>query len=485
MGEHFRLIFNYHGNVIADVGNGVLYVGARGSWYPNTGMSFPSQFDMTFHYPRKLALVATGARLEERTSEDGSESRWRSDGVFRVAGFNLGPYTSVERKAGNVLVTVYATREAESSLEKRHDLTPIPPMVVGGPHPTVIDRLQITPTPLAPSALLASVADVASQAVQYYSRLFGPCPYPRLAISQAPGSFGQGWPELVYLPTLSFLPKTERSEVLGSRKGSDPLGPAIVAHEIAHQWWGNLVGWRTYHDQWLSEGLASYAAALFLQQGRDGSRQLRDLLRVYKGDLLAKTGEGATVESGGPIWLGQRLSSSLDPEGYANIVYKKGCWVLHMLRELMTDPKTGSDARFFRMLRDFLTQYQGQSVSTEDFIRHAEKYMTADTDLERNHKLDWFFNEWVYDTGVPAYTLKTEVRAPAGGPCVVQGTITQSNVSDDFEMPVRLVALYARDKRATLGRVVVGANGARFKFTAPQKPLRVMIDEENLLAVVH
>jgi aminopeptidase N len=156
-----------------------------------------------------------------------------------------------------------------------------------------------------------------------------------------------------------------------------------------------------------------------------------------------------------------------------------------MLRELMTDPKTGSDARFFRMLRDFLTQYQGQSVSTEDFIRHAEKYMTADTDLERNHKLDWFFNEWVYDTGVPAYTLKTEVRAPAGGPCVVQGTITQSNVSDDFEMPVRLVALYARDKRATLGRVVVGANGARFKFTAPQKPLRVMIDEENLLAVVH
>ena len=154
------------------------------------------------------------------------------------------------------------------------------------------------------------------------------------------------------------------------------MGPVIIAHEIAHQWWGNLLGWQTYHDQWLSEGLASYAAALFLAQGKDGSHQFHDLLHLYKDDLLAKTSEGATVESGGPIWLGQRLSSSLDPEGYSNIVYKKACWVLHMLRGLMTDPKTGSDARFFRMLRDFVTHYQGQSVSTEDFIHHAEKYMT-------------------------------------------------------------------------------------------------------------
>jgi len=484
VGERFRLIFKYHGTVIAHVGNGVLYVGARGSWYPNIDLGLSSQYDMTFRYPRKLVLVATGARVEEKTSEDWSESRWRSDGVFRVAGFNLGPYTSVERRAGKALVTVYATREAESSLEKRRDAEHAPPLVIAGPRRTVINPLHVEPVPLAPSALLGRVADTASQAVQYYSSLFGPYPYPRLAISQAPGSFGQGWPELVYLPTLSFLPKTERSAMGLNKGGGDPLGPVIIAHEIAHQWWGNLLGWQTYHDQWLSEGLASYAAALFLAQGKDGSHKFRDLLHLYKDDLLAKTSEGATVESGGPIWLGQRLSSSLDPEGYSNIGYKKACWVLHMLRGLMTDPKTGSDARFFRMLRDFVTRYQGQSVSTEDFIHHAEKYMTKESDLEGNHKLEWFFNEWVYDTGIPAYTLKTHVRALAAGPYAVQGTITQSNVPEDFEMPLRVVALYARDKRATLGQVVVGASGAHFKFTTPRKPLRVMIDEENLLAVV-
>ena len=96
-GERFRLTIHYHGNVITDVGNKVLYVGARGSWYPNIDVGLASQYDMTFHYPRKLVLVATGAHIEEKTAGDESVSRWRSDGVFRMAGFNLGPYTSVER----------------------------------------------------------------------------------------------------------------------------------------------------------------------------------------------------------------------------------------------------------------------------------------------------------------------------------------------------------------------------------------------------
>ena len=355
-----------------------------------------------------------------------------------MAGFNLGPYISAERHAGKTIVTVYATRAAESSLEMRRDAELEKPMVNPGLGRAMSNASNVEPLPLAPSALLASVADIASQALQYYTGLFGPYPYPRLAIAQAPGSFGQGWPELVYLSTLSFLQKTERTEMGLNRGGNDPMGPAIIAHEIAHQWWGNLLGWQTYHDQWLSEGLASYAAALFVAQEKDGSRQFHDLLHLYKHDLLAKTSEGATVESGGPIWLGQRLSNSIDPEGYSNIVYKKACWVLHMLRGVMTDARTDSDARFFRMLRDFVVHYQGQSVSTEDFVSHAEKYMTPQNDLEHNHKLDWFFNEWVYGTGIPTYTLKTEVRALASGQYVVEGTITQSNVPEDFEMPVRV-----------------------------------------------
>ena len=487
VGQRFRLIFKYQGHVIVDVGNGVLFVGARGSWYPNLNFGFPARYDLTFHYPEKLVLVATGTPVEEKTSGGWSESRWHSDGVFRVAGFNLGPYVSTARNAGKTRVIVYATREAESSLERKHAQATAPPIVMPeirtwemGP----LHVMKVAPSPLTPSALLDNVAETAARAVEYYSGLFGAFPYPHLAISQIPGDFGQGWPELVYLPTLTFLAKSDRSE-MGLAKGrGDPLGPVVVAHEVAHQWWGNLLGWQTYHDQWLSEGLASYAAALYLAHQKDGDQQFRDLMRLYKQDLLAKTKEGNTIESGGPIWLGQRLSNSLDPQGYSNIAYKKACWVLHMLRGLMTDPKTGSDERFFRMLGDFVSVHRGQSVSTEDFIHHAEKSMTVASDLERNHKLDWFFGEWVYGTGIPSYRIETEVRQLAADKFLVQGSITQGDVPEGFEMLVPVVALYAKDKRVALGRVAVSENGGDFKFTTVRKPSRVAIDEENLLAIV-
>ncbi len=484
VGAKFRLVFNYHGNVIADVGNGVLYVGARGTWYPNMDLGFPCQYDMTFHYPRKLTLVATGERIEENSSEQETESRWKSDGIFRMAGFNLGSYISAERKAGRTTITVYTSKEVERSLEIRHDLQRETALVVPEERTPRLNPAHAASTPLEPSAMLDNIAGIAAQAVQYFSTLFGPYPYPRVAIAQAPGNFGQGWPELVYLPTMTFLPKSQRVELGLDPEGDDPMGPTVIAHEISHQWWGNLLDWQTYHDQWLSEGLASYSAALFLAQSKDGTRKFHDLLRLYKHDLLAKTSEGSTVESSGPIWLGQRLSSSKDPDGYSNIVYKKACWVLNMLRAVMTDGRTGSDASFFRMLRDFAVEFQGKSVSTEDFIHHAEKYMTAENDLEHNRKMDWFFNEWVYGMGIPEYTLKTDVHGLAAGGYEVQGTITQSNVPADFEMPVRLLALYAVNKRSALGQVVVGGDEAHFKFITPRKPLRVTVDEDDLLAVV-
>jgi aminopeptidase N len=182
--------------------------------------------------------------------------------------------------------------------------------------------------------------------------------------------------------------------------------------------------------------------------------------------------------------LGQRLSNSLNPQGYDNIVYKKACWVIHMLRGLMTDPATGSDERFFRMLREFLNAYRGQYPSTQDFIRHAEKYMTRELDLEKNHRLDWFFAEWVSGTGIPTYRLNANTRSLAPRKFVVEGTIEQSGVPPDFEMLVPVTATYAKDRKVPLGRVVVTANGGRFRFTTSRKPVRVGIDGDAILAVV-
>ena len=486
VGERFHLHFNYQGNVITDVGNHVLYVGERGGWYPNLGLESPASFDLKFDYPESLTLVATGARIEEEAANGRKHSRWRSDGVFRVAGFNLGPYHSVERRVGTTRVEVYATREAEAALEERHTRRLVPHFVFPNDsrgHDPALSIAPDTVPPLAPAALLQSVAENASQALEYFENLFGPFPYSRLAISQIPGNFGQGWPELIYLPTLSFLRKSERSDLGLPEKAEDLLSHGMVAHEIAHQWWGNLLGWRTYHDQWLSEGLATYAAALDLSRQKDGDRRFHQLLRGYKLDLLSKGKSGMTNEASGPIWLGQRLSNSLTPGGYDTIVYKKACWVLHMLRGLMRDPSTGSDERFFHLLRDFVATYQGKSVSTEDFVRHAEKYMTRASDLEHNRRLDWFFDEWVYETGVRTYQLQSSVKQLSPTRFLIQGAITQSGVSSDFEMLVPVLAEVGKDKKTSLGRVAVSEDGGRFKFTTTARPKRLAIDTDNLLAI--
>ena len=488
VGEKYRLRFEYQGNVITDVGNNVLYVGERGGWYPNLGLGPPAAFDLKFDYPESLTLVATGERIEKKTAEGRTHSRWRSDGVFRIAGFNLGPYHSVERRAGKTTVEVYATKEAEAALENRHERRLEPHIIPPAPYPSPqrTSTLALSPevvAPLTPAALLESMAESAAQDVEYFESLFGPFPYSRLAISQIPGSFGQGWPELVYLPTLSFLRKSERYELGFRAKNEDLLAHGMVAHEIAHQWWGNLLGWKTYHDQWLSEGLATYAAALDLERQKDGERRFRELLRNYKNDLLSKDKNGLVNEAAGPIWLGQRLSNSLTPGGYEAIIYKKSCWVLHMLRGLITDPATGADSKFFHLLSDFLATHRGEQVSTEDFVRHADKYMTRSSDLEHDHRLDWFFNEWVYETGVPTYSIQFSVKELVPKGFLVQGNITQSGVPSEFEMLVPVVADVGREKKLLLGSVPVSAEGGRFKFTTALRPKKVSIDEDNLLAV--
>jgi len=487
LGARFNLRLTYEGSVIKDAGNGVLLVGERTNWYPNRGVFTRADYELSFEYPEALTLVATGERVEETVSDGWKRSRWKSTQPQPVAGFNLGAYRSSERRVGDLQLEVYATREVEASIAKAaasmltvegiRDLN----FPESGSRVTLFPQ---DPVALNPASMLENVADLASETISQYEQLFGPLAIHRLAVTQVPGHFGQGWPGLVYLPTMAFLPKPNRAQPGFDSRSEATLNEVMLAHEIAHQWWGNQIGWKTYHDQWLSEGFATYSAALRIAAGKDGDRKLRELLRQYKADLISKTPQGSTVESGGPIDLGNRLSNSPNPEGFNSIIYKKSCWVLHMLRELMASGPKKKEEPFFAMLRDFLAAYRGRGASTQDFIRHAEKYMTPSMDLEHNRRLEWFFDDWVYGTGVPEYKLKVDVKRSGPRRFVITGKVQQSGVPEDFEMPVPLVAKYAREKSERLGWVVVGARGGEFRFITAEKPERVAIDEDSILAIV-
>ncbi len=126
-GQHVRLYFHYRGNVIEDAGNGVLIVGARDSWYPHLGdESDFARYDLTMRWPRKMQLVATGTKIDERVDGEYRVGRWRTENPVPVAGFNLGDYASASVAGPNFSVNMFANRQLEESLRRNLSLAPEP-----------------------------------------------------------------------------------------------------------------------------------------------------------------------------------------------------------------------------------------------------------------------------------------------------------------------------------------------------------------------
>jgi hypothetical protein len=232
--------------------------------------------------------------------------------------------------------------------------------------------------------------------------------------------------------------------------------------DIARQWFGYRVAPAGYHDEWLFEGLARYMAAMYIETGTNGAERFREALANARAQSVEN-------DSAGAVWLGPRLASTATPTGY-RAVQNKGLWVVHMLRSLMREDGPNPDARFLNMLREFVGTYQGKTASTWDFKHLAEKYVTPALDLRRDKKLDWFFDEWVFATGIPKNTLDYTVE-PEGNAFIVTGTITQAGVPDDFIMPIPLFA-----DGTLLGRVLVGDTEGEFRFKVEKKPERILID---------
>jgi hypothetical protein len=221
--QKIKLHFIYGGEVIAEAGKGLLYVGERGTWYPNRGMNM-TDFDLTFHYPPGWTLLATGKPVEQRlqlppssqaTSQNASGeqvTRWLSERPIPVAGFNLGKYIRGTAQTGNVIVEAYATPGLEREFPQAPpQLIQIEPSPLHRTPTSQIPPAQITPTPPSPARNASAVAETAAQAIHSYAERFGPYPYSQLALTQLPGRESQGWPGLIFLSSYAFLTRQEQS----------------------------------------------------------------------------------------------------------------------------------------------------------------------------------------------------------------------------------------------------------------------------------
>jgi len=475
-GEKLELRFNYTGSVLSEAGSGLMYVGSRGIWYPNVGPAM-GNFDLEFRYPAGWTLVATGKRVSAESEGSEQVARWVSERPIPLAGFNLGKYVTAYRKAGETAVEIYAARGMEKSFpEPAAKLVDPVPFPGQRPRENMIAPPVPPPAP-APSAEAQAVAQRSTHAVEFLARYLGPFPYSSLAVTQMPGKLSQGWPGLIFLSSFAFLSPEERENLHLSNYEKLLYGELVDPHETAHQWWGDAVMWKSYRDVWLSEALANYCALLVLEQEKPGA--VHSVLQQYRQDLARKSREGLMMKDAGPVTLGHRLTSSRLPEAYEVVVYGRGTWLIHMLREMFRDvdrEAPNPDGRFLQVLRHLRERFDGRTMSTQDLQQALEDALPNSLRYEGKKSLAWFFEQWVNGSALPHFELAQVRFNNKNGRPMVGGTLLQKDSPDALVTSVPLYAKAPGGKLLYLGRVFADGPETEFHLPVPNGTHTLLID---------
>jgi hypothetical protein len=251
--------------------------------------------------------------------------------------------------------------------------------------------------------------------LQFYAGIIGEAPYPTMALAlvehDLPGGHSPGYFAVMNnpLPSTPFVWRNDPASFQG-------FPEFFLAHELAHQWWGQAVGWKNYHEQWISEGFAQYFAALYAQKAR-GDETFVAMLRQFRRWGLGESDQG-------PIHLGYRLGHIKgDQRVFRALVYNKGAAVLHMLRRLV------GDEAFFNGLRRFYFDRKFDKAGTDDLQRAFEE--------ETGQPLERFFERWIYGATLPRLRYAATLEE---GAVTVRFTQTTEQI---FDVPVTVTLTYA------------------------------------------
>lgn len=468
VGDVLNLEFRYRGAVVEHTDNDVYLVGSRTSWYPRASFE-RANYRLTFHFPAAFELRATGERIETSTDGDRKTAVFETVRPINLAGFNLGFYESEVRNVAGYRLEILANRELESRLQESVSVAPAPPPAPLSPGRRTPLRMD-APLPMTseessrPTDQIEAVADEVARSFEYFLQQFGPPIARDIAVTPIPDGYGQGFPGLVYAPTLSYLDPAKPPLSLMRPYERAFYKEALFPHEISHQWWGNLVSVDNAADSWIVEALATYSALMFLED-TVGTDTPKRFLSYYQSNLRSLTDAGDPVESAGPLVLGDRLTSSRFPNALAAIVYGKGAWVMHMLRA-----ELGRE-RFSEFLTNLTSEFSDTLLTTDTFRESAARYLPDDAD--DRHLID-FFDQWVYGTGVPH--LSVNWSATENG---IEGRITQWDVPDHFAVPLTMDVATASG--TVRHKVMTDGSVTEFSFAAAGPVLGVVLDPDQVL----
>ena len=421
---------------------GTYFPRSTDTWYPRHGYLSRSQFDISMLHRKKDRVVSLGELVKEGPlpeAKDGVLTEFRMDQPVALATFALGPYEIHKDKA------------------KQDNGRDLPLEFYSMPG----DRAAIKE-----SFILAEM----NNCILFFSKLFGQYPYPLFRGVYHPFNFGQGF------ATTIMIPGADRA---------DASTYAFIAHETSHQWWGDMVLWRSYRDQWLSEGFAEYSGMLYVQS-RDKASSEKELIKAARERLkmppgtLTGPGAGRLVDVG-PLVMGHRVETRETRGAYTALTYKKGALVLRMMHFLFTNPQTGNGNSFLELMSDFVRRYKGGTATTEQFFAVANDRV-KDTLLAQKYgyrDLNWFYRQWVTQSYLPSYEFEYITENDTGGGVILRGELSQSDLArnENWFMPLPLVIHYPGG-RVAFGTVAVQGRHTSVNIRLPQRPEKVELDPD-------
>ena len=294
--------------------------------------------------------------------------------------------------------------------------------------------------------------DLAAEIMRFYAATIGDVPYDSMTVAMVESSLpgGHSPPYMVMLNNPApMAPYTWRNDPAAFSNFPE----FFIAHELAHQWWGQAVGWENYHEQWLSEGIAQYFAALYARERR-GEAAFRDVLRQLRRWGIEQSDQG-------PIYLGYRLGHlKNDSRTFRAVVYNKSAIVLHMLRRLV-----GDDA-FFRGLRSFYADNRFKKAGTMELRRAMES--ASGLQLER------FFDRWIFEQNIPRVRYSTTIEG--------QDLLVRFDELSDlvYDIPVTVAVHYADKTNEELVVISESSVEKRIPLSGPVKSVDVNADNGAL-----
>ncbi|MBN2383435.1 hypothetical protein JXQ70_11180 [bacterium] len=415
-------------------------------WYPTIKYCIEDEHmaKISIKMPADFEFRSVGKRVEERLDVDGKFCVWQTEKPVRAVGFTFGKNYQEHRvplQDGSMEVISFG-----------RDLR------------------------LGSGQIMKKVGQDIADSLAFFQKRFDlKLPFQTLYASSIASPYGQAFDGFLHLSEYTYM---------SEHPGASEL---FRAHEAAHQFWGLMVSFDSYRDQWLSEALAEYSAMLFIQDTMPDKKYFEEIIAVYQAELTSSL-KGALSKFArpwnikfhpaerkriGPVAVGFRASPAEIPQAYFIQSYHKGAYIIHMIRMILQQ-ETGNDTLFFTILADFLKTFKGKSATTDDFCSTIES--------NTNHDWHWFFDQWVNQNFIPVYAWHYSVSDNKNPDMffMINLEVEQTMVPDNFTMPVP-VRIISRTGDIKDFVIQVDQPKKSFQLLVPDQPKTIILNPDNIV----